>query len=341
MTGLTTPSVCIVGAGAMGIITAYHLNLAGAAVTFLVRPHHQERLSQPQILYSYDDSSLKTFTDYELLTDPAKLAGMSFDFVIITMDGAALRSEAGQWMAQEMGRAFRGTQTAIILGSIGIDLRSWFLEQSGLAETQVTKGALGQLIYEVKSATFPLHPDVNSDLLAKADYGYRHFTLTGFHVDLSAPQVAHDFTALYNRCGVSQCAVVPVDAFGLAVTTFTALAAWELLGWCATADIDPRNETWQLGAAATQEFQRLPMYGQTGLAASEKTNAATILEDFQQQEENTLPLDLTAFYRYHHGGKVNDQDHQLLREALDLGAAQGIDMPALRTLVGRLEKAPL
>jgi hypothetical protein len=325
----------------MGVITAYHLNLAGAEVTFLARPHHQERLSTPQMPYSYDDNSLKTFSDYELLTDPTGLAGTAFDFVVITLDGAALRSEAGQRLVEETGRAFRGTKTAIILGSIGIDLRSWFLERSGLAETQVTKGSLGQLTYEAKSAAIPLHPGVNPALLAKADFGYRHFASTGFHVDLSAPPVAHEFAALYNRCGVSKCAIVPVDAFALGVTTFPGLAAWELLGWCVTADIDPADTTWQLGAAATREFQRLPIYGQTGLAASEKTNAETILEGFRQQEEDTLPLDLAAFYLYHHGGKVNDQDHQLLREALDLGAAQGIEMPALRTLVARLEKAQL
>jgi ketopantoate reductase len=62
MTKTSTPSVCIVGAGSMGVSTGYHLSLAGAAVTFLVRPHRQEQLSRPQVLYSYDDHSLKTFS---------------------------------------------------------------------------------------------------------------------------------------------------------------------------------------------------------------------------------------------------------------------------------------
>jgi len=339
MTGSNTPSVCVVGAGSMGIITGYHLSLAGAAVTFLVRPHHQERLSRPQTLYSYDDNSLKTFTDYELLTDPTELAGTSFDFVVITLDGAALRAEAGQLLVEQIGRAFRGTKTAIILGSVGIDLRSWFLQRSGLAETQVNNGVLGNLIYEVGPATIPLHPGVKPDLLTKADYGYRHFTPAGFHVDLSVPQVARAFAALYNRCGVSECTVVPVDEFKLGVTYFAALAAWELLDWCVTADIDPADEIWQLGTEAMREFQRLPIYGQAGLDASEQTTAETLLEFFRQQEVGTLPLDLAAFYRYHHGGKVNGQDHQLLREALEIGEAKGAEVSALRTLVARLEQS--
>jgi ketopantoate reductase len=103
MTKTSTPSVCIVGAGSMGVSTGYHLSLAGAAVTFLVRPHRQEQLSRPQVLYSYDDHSLKTFSGYELLTDPAELAGTSFDFLVITLDGAALRAEAGQRLVDEIG----------------------------------------------------------------------------------------------------------------------------------------------------------------------------------------------------------------------------------------------
>ena len=333
MTGSNTPSVCVVGAGSMGVITAYHLSLAGATVTFLVRPHHRERLSRPQTLYSYDDNSLKTFTGYKLLTDPTELAGTSFDFLVITLDGAALRAEAGQRLVEEIGRALRNTNTKVILGSVGIDLRSWFLERSGLAETQVTKGVLGNLIYEIGPATIPLHPGVDPDLLTKADYGYRHFTPAGFHVDLSAPQVGHEFATLYNRCGVSECGVVPVNEFKVWITYFAALAGWELLGWPVTADIDPTDETWRLGTEAMCEFQRLSIFGQTGLAASEKTNAGTLLEFFREQETGTLPLDLAAFYRYHHGGKVNGQDHQILSEALALGEAESADMPALRRLV--------
>lgn len=336
MTKTSTPSVCIVGAGSMGVSTGYHLSLAGAAVTFLVRPHRQEQLSRPQVLYSYDDHSLKTFSGYELLTDPAELAGTSFDFLVITLDGAALRAQAGQRLVDEIGRAFRGTKTEVIIGSVGIDLRSWFLERSGLAETQVTSGGLANLVYEVGPAAIPLHPGVDADLLARADYGYRHFSASGFYVALNAPQVAHGFAALYDRCGISKCDVFPVEEVRLWVAHFAPLAAWELLGWPVTADIDPAAETWQLGSEAMREFQRLPMYGQTGLAASERTDAKTILEFHRRMETDAMPLDLAAFYRYHHGGKVNGQDHQLLREALALGEAQGADMPALRALVARL-----
>lgn len=330
------PSVCIVGAGSMGIVTGYHLALAGAEVTFLVRPHRREQLSRPQMLYSYDDDTLKTYSGYELLTDPSQLASTSFDLVVITLDGAALRAEAGQKVVDELGRALGGTSTGVILGSVGIDLRSWFLQRSGLSEDQVANGVLNLLAYEVPPASMPEHSDVNADLLSSADYGYRHATAFGFTVDDSAPDVSQRFSDLYSSSGVSQCSAIPADEYRVSVGIFPALVAWELLGWPAAADIDPADETWQLGIASTREVQRLSAFGPAGLAASEQTSAQSILQVFRAMERDVLPLSLAAFNAYHHGGKVNAQDHMILREAQNRGRAEGADMPALRQLIARL-----
>ncbi|MEW1873284.1 hypothetical protein AB0420_35300 [Streptomyces caelestis] len=48
------------------------------------------------MLYSYDDHSLKTYSGYQLLTDPCELAGTAFAFIVITLDAAALRAEAAR-----------------------------------------------------------------------------------------------------------------------------------------------------------------------------------------------------------------------------------------------------
>jgi hypothetical protein len=37
-------------------------------------------------------------------------------------------------------------------------------------------------------------------------------------------------------------------------------------------------------------------------------------------------LNLSAFNAYHHGGKVNAQDHASLREAVQQGEAEGADV---------------
>lgn len=331
-----TTSVCIIGAGSMGISVGYLLSLAGAGVTYLVRPHRQQQLARPQVLYSYDDHSLKTYTGYDVLTDPAQLGGTSFDFVLITLDGAALRAEAGQQVVEALGRAFRGTSTAVILGSVGIELRTWFLEQSGLADMQVANSGLTTFVYEVPAVIMPLHPGVKPDLLAQADYAYRHTSPVGLTVDLSAPQAGHDFAALYNRSGVSQCSIISPDEYNILVAIFPIVVAWELLQWPATAEIDPADETWQLGVRAMQEFQRLSIFGPAGLAASKQTDAEGVLGFFRQLEQAALPLNMTAFFGYHHGGKVNSQDHAILRDALRRGEEEGAEMPALRALIALL-----
>jgi hypothetical protein len=41
---------------------------------------------------------------------------------------------------------------------------------------------------------------------------------------------------------------------------------------------------------------------------------------------DVLPLNLSAFNAYHHGGKVNAQDHAILREAVQQGEAEGADV---------------
>jgi hypothetical protein len=114
------------------------------------------------------------------------------------------------------------------------------------------------------------------------------------------------------------------------------LAGWELLGWPAAADVDPADPTWRLGIDAMREIQRLPSFGPAGRAVSERTSADGVLGFFRDMERELLPLDLAAFNAYHHGGKVNNQDHEILREALQRGETEGADMPALRQLIARL-----
>ncbi|RNI22726.1 ketopantoate reductase family protein [Rufibacter latericius] len=330
-------SILIVGAGSTGISAGSYFSSNGTAVTFLVRPHRQEQLDRPQVLYSYDDHQLHTFADYQVLTDPTQLAGTSFDLVLVTLDGAALQAEAGQRLVDALGQAYRNTPTGIVLLSVGLDLNTWFLERSGLADSQVIFGHPGVLTHEVPAALpLPLHPGVRPDLLAQADYGYRHTTPFEFAVADNAPQVTQAFVALCTQDGVSRCIVQPAIDIKLAPAMLTVMLTTGLMGWPTMADVDPADAMWQLGVNAMREYQRLPVFGAAGLAASEQTSAEGVLEGFQQMEQAALPLDFSAFNKYHHGGKVNAQDIAIFHEALGHGEATGADMPALRELIARL-----
>ncbi len=90
--GPQTPQILIVGAGAMGLGTGYHLQLAGTAITFLVRPARMLEMSRRQVLYSYDDATLKTFADYRLISDAAEISRSSYDYVIVTLDSLTTRN---------------------------------------------------------------------------------------------------------------------------------------------------------------------------------------------------------------------------------------------------------
>lgn len=333
MTDTTTTSVCIIGAGSVGIVTGYHLSLSGAAITYLVRPHGLERLSRPQLLYSYDDQTLRTFTGYDVVTEAKALEDRSFDFVFITLDGATLQTDSGQTLVEEIGRIFRGTSTGVLLASQGIGLRSWFIERSGLSEEQVTHGNIASFAYEAQAVTLPLNPGVKAELLAKADYGYRNYSPAGFLIDTSAPKVARDFAGLYDRNGQNTCNVVSQDDYVIPAAMICLVHALKLLDWPSMQDVDPASKEWRLGSDAMREMQRLSVYGQAGITASETTTAESNWELFRQVEDDTLPLDYIAFTHYHHGGKLEGQSNRTIRDALARGHEEGLDMPAMSELV--------
>ncbi|RWR05194.1 ketopantoate reductase family protein [Paenirhodobacter populi] len=336
MSDTQQPRVLIAGAGAMGIVSSYHLALSGAAVTFLVRPHRVDAVERPQRLYCYDDGALKAYEGYELISDPATLSPGAYDYVVITLDGAAMRDPDGERLARAIGRVARGTSTGVILGALGIELRSWFLSVSELLGEQVTNGTLGIQCHPVAGVTLPLHAPTDADLLAQADFAYRHCWPLGFSVDDSAPGVAQRFAALYSANGISRCVIEQADEKAAGVFAFFAqMAACDIGGWPSPADIDPDSDFWQLGIAAGLEIQGLGIFGEAGRKARTQTTAEGALQFWRGWERDMLPLDLQGFNRFHHGGKVNRQDLQILADCIAQGEAEGTPMTATRELHAR------
>ena len=333
-----TANVLIVGAGAMGIITGYYLDLAGVAVTFLVRPNRAERLERPQILYCYDDVSLKHYTGYNIITSPTEIAHGDYDYVILAIDGAALRSPEGEQLVTAIGEAARGTETKVIIGTIGVGLRLQFLSRSGLPGEQVFNGGLYILIYQVARVSLPVHPPTDPDLLNRADFAYRHSGGIGLFVDDSAPDAARHFAEIYNANGTSRCVVLEAQDFATMLPpVFVILAASDLMGWPRAEHLASDRELWDLTIRAVKEVQGLSIHGEAGRKAQKTTTADSFLEMFKAMEAVAYPLDLPAFNRFHHGGKVYQQDLQLLRDCVVLGEGEGQTMTALKDLIARVE----
>ncbi|OTA63227.1 hypothetical protein K449DRAFT_433333 [Hypoxylon sp. EC38] len=338
MTEQRRARILIVGAGSMGIITGYHLSLAGVDVTFLIRPHRAEALSRPQILYCYDDNKLKEYKDYSYITNPSEIIGANYDFIVITLDGASLRNETGLSLVKTIGEAARQTNTKIILGSVFFDVRTWFLQASGLAAEQVTNGHLDIHVYSPKDVTLPIIPPTDPELISKADFAYTDRLGQGFTVDDSSPAVAEAFAKIYNANGISKCAVKSALECAVEINPlFPVFAACELLDWPKLQDISGKGEIWSLVVASVKEIQDLSIHGELGQQAAGATTEASLAASLAAWEKHMFPLDLQAFNRFHHGKKLKAQGREHLRACLSYGAVEGKPMPALKELLRRVE----
>lgn len=219
-------------------------------------------------------------------------------------------------------------------GELGI--RAWFLEQSGLSDQQVVSGVPGGLNHEVAGAELPLDPAVDADLYRQADYAYKYFSEAGFGVDNSAPAAAEAFVKVYSRDGGPTVAITPAADFAMGIAALAPLLAMGLLDWRPLDQIDPEEPDWKLGVESMREIQRLSIFGDAGKAAAANTTDAGVLEQFRQMAEAAKPLDMASFNEYHHGGKVNQQDRDLLTDARAHATSDGVATPALDELGRRL-----
>src|ERR1700730_12730772 len=255
--GPQTAKILIVGAGAMGLGAGYHLQLAGAAIAFLVRPAKVLEMSSSQVLYSYNDASLKTFADYRLISDVAEISRSSSDYVIVTLDGFAARKPEGTGLLRSIGDAIRESSTEVIIGGVGVGLHDYYLRTMALPAHRILNGALGMLCHQVANFELPLHAPTDPVLLSKADVAYRYIiNKTSFFVDDSFPEAAQRFAAIYDSSGVSSCQIMKRQEFAMMTKfQFPVLAASELLGWPHAKDLGNNKELWALTVRSVQEIQ--------------------------------------------------------------------------------------
>lgn len=329
--------ILVIGAGAMGIVTGYRLAAGGSRVTFLVRPRRMAELARPQLLYSYDDNSLRTFDKYEVISAASEIERGKFDYIVFTIDGMALRSDEGQDLVRQIGAAARGTRTKVLIGTIGINLRPDFLRASGLDEDQVFNGGLYTAVYQIDRVTLPVHPPTDPDLRAKADFGFRQASPIGMFVDSSAPAAAAGFKELWEAAGTSLCAILSPETYAAQVAgIFPMFAACDYMDWVSWKDLQTDRPLWDLTAAATREIQGLGINGDEGRRAQSETSADSLLDLWRGLEKETLPLDLCEFNRFHHGGKVFAQDIELLEDCVKIGEAEGKTMSSLKELIAKV-----
>ncbi|KAF4415826.1 general amino acid permease [Fusarium acutatum] len=325
MTQYNQPKSLIIGAGAIGIALGYHLQLAGAQVSFLVRQQGVMDLQKDQVLYCHDDNSLKVFKGYIIKTLP-EVDVQAYDYVFFALTGAALKSEDGQRLVKLIGTAIGGpgNKTKILIGSFFIGIRDWFLEVSGLPQDRVAACNPAIHVYSTKAFQMPsvYAEPAKANLIEQADWAYadRFSTGAAFHVMDDCPGIAQSFSNLYNNCRVSKCIIrSPVEDAAFGNLAPIAFAATELLGWPKFRDIDPSNDIWVLATEAAKEVLGLHLHGEYGRLAATNLNPATFLEGMKEYERTFGTFDIIAFSQYHHGGKVQAQDQQHLQDCIVRG----------------------
>jgi hypothetical protein len=334
---MSTPFVLFVGAGAVGLAVGYHLSLAGADITFLVRPG-RSAFASPQQLYCYDDAALKTLAGYSVVENVAELAQMRFQFVIVTLDGHSSRTEEGTALLRGLGDAIRASDTIVIMcGGYGIGLREHYLRAMRIAEDRLLSGFLDKFSHQA-NADLPVHAPTNPAHVARASVCYRHLAnRIGFRLGTSNAAAARQFAALYNRCGVSRCGLMnPALVTIFSNAGFPVYAASEIAGWPNVATVVANKELWRLACRAQGEIMALPQHGWLGKLMALMAGSRGTANAHLQMERELLPLDYQAFNRFHHGGKVRAQNIEALRDCLAEGQRHGQPMAALQALLADL-----
>ncbi|KAF5699261.1 hypothetical protein FMUND_14841 [Fusarium mundagurra] len=254
------------------------------------------------------------------------------------IDGKSLQSEEGNELAKIIRQAASNKITKLIVGSVFLGARDWFLEKSGLSGDQVTSAGLGIVAYPGKTANLPVHPPADPDLVKKANVAYVDSMGNCFLLTDDVPSIS-SFSKLQNACGVSNCVVWSPEPTALTICPMFALfIGLELLGWPKIKDIDTESKVWKLTIAAAKEIQMLGVCGEAGIQTAEATSEDSFVQMFAYLEEKLRPPDFQAFNRFHHGGKVVKQDRMHIERCISQGVAEGKPMSALKILLQRVNQ---
>lgn len=334
--------ILIIGAGAGGLVTGYHFALSDAEVTFFVRPSRMEEMAdKPKQLYCYEDNKVRTFSAYETICDMDAVAAGQFDYVISTLDGSSMQSDEGKALLRHSGEAIASSQTVFVCLGAARDVEALILKQTGLPMERCLFGSFSFLSHNVPLPTQRFDTSIDKASLSECDYAYTHLgkNKAGLVLFRKNQKLAKQFAEIYGRSGVSTCSVMPNFKIVDCLSYFLApsFVAFEIEAWPEPKDIY-KSETWGLAEKATLEIFALPQHGFLGKIVAVLSRPFSILTKmYKNMDADAAPLDFHAFNKFHHGGKVLEQDLEMARHTLEAEEQRGRKMPNLRALLARLD----
>ncbi|WP_405183040.1 hypothetical protein [Nocardia sp. NBC_01377] len=119
---------------------------------------------------------------------------------------------------------------------------------------------------------------------------------------------------------MSRCALTSPQMDKLFSTVgFPVYVACDLAWWPDFTTMAADKPLWKLVCRAQREIAALPEHGWRGRLMVIAMGPRVTRAIHTSAEKGYRPLDYQAFNRFHHGGKVRDQDIDSLRECLESG----------------------
>jgi 2-dehydropantoate 2-reductase len=149
-----SPQICIVGAGAVGLVYARFLRRAGAEVALLVKPEHAESCGKGFTLHRLGRGGRcdsERIDDLPVYTSVDELAEREFDQIWITVASDAMRNP---WL----GEVLDPSQDATVV-MLQPDLEDRALALEHVAEDRLVQGLIGFLSFQSPLPKSPPLPE--------------------------------------------------------------------------------------------------------------------------------------------------------------------------------------
>lgn len=316
MTTPSSPSVLVVGAGAVGRVFAHHLQRSGAAVSLCVRDPARAPASATlrQLGLFGPGRDLRSVAD-AVLSRPEELSERRFDEVYITVPSDAL---TGEWM-RSVARCFDGAVVVALTGDLEVEEH---LARLGVPKERLVRGLLSIVSY-----ASPLGSSVASTD-ARFDYWFPPLAPCLF----DGPDGVTDAVVARLRSGglpARRARDVSSRLAFFSAVLLVHIRALELQGW-SIARYNPRAsnapEALRQALAVTARALGSPVPWAFTLAPRAPVGPLLRLARF------AVPFPLEEYLRVHFT-KVAPQTRQVLGDLVERGRAEGLAVDAVASLL--------
>ncbi len=320
--------VLVIGAGAIGQVFGYSFAMGGADVTFLTRPKYAEAANAGFVIYPMNRGSSTRhtpirFTQYEVATDQDEAMQERWDLVVLAISSVALRS--GDWFDRLCASLGDAQLLSLLAGS---DDPVHILER--LPAEKVSWGMLSVISFQA--------PLPGQDL---PEPGFAFWFPWLSSLAFSGPDpVTPKLMAVLKKGGmpVSRTDSVERSVAHAGAILDKTISALECSGWTfAGLRADPEllslavaamGESWALANAIYGMKTPLPM----------RLIRSVHLRMLLRLAPWVMPFDLERFFHFHYH-KIGEQHLLQLRTQVQMCEEKGIENPAMREFLERLERS--